>query len=204
MNRYHELYPESNTRFALALLSSPTGPENLQFLSWLGAQFHALVDVPQDVVYGETYVGELSQGKRWLNDDQLKYDVKTNASQTPASLVSSQSRRLLKGISKIDDGLDVTLLYAGDRKDGVVEVDKAIKDIPIKTGRPLDTVFYMTYPDLLLQAHAGLWWVPYIEANRGPIEGIFKYSQEKLGFNAKAPQVYPPSGLSQKGINRPQ
>lgn len=201
--KYKELYPDSGVNFVIAFMSSPAGPESLQPLSWLGAQFHAAIPVGAPTVWLETFLSTMSQGNKLPTDPTVMHDVSANAKATPPTLLHEQTARILQGMAKLPDDGTIFTVYIGDNNDEVVKNQQAPNDIALRMGRAVDIIITMQYKDGMLNWHAALWWDEYIDDNRQAILDTMQAAQERFGFSAKKPTPRSREGLSINGGNRP-
>lgn len=187
VSKYYDKYPDDDTKFAIAFFSSPDGSDSLPFFSRAMTQFHGNFPVNDSWIHVETYLSTAAQKNTVFFDEQTALAVVENAQNTPSSLVYTQSRRLLQGMGQLPENKDIPLYFIGDERDSVVDTVRAPEAIEQKTGKSIQEVIYMTYSDLLMSAHAGLWWRDYVEDNRRPVVTVTRLSLDALGARAKKP-----------------
>ncbi len=190
LNIYSRLYPDSEANFAIIFFSSPAGPQDLRALSWLGAEFHKRTPPSKAIVKGETYGGMVSQGDIDPFSEQTSIDANNNASATPPILTKEQTTRLIEGMSELspEAAKRIRLFESvGDEKDSIIKNEQAPWSIEKASGRMIDKVRHVNYPDNTMSHHAGLWVDKYLEVNRYAVAGSVEDAASKFGITGRAP-----------------
>lgn len=184
---YQRLYPEAGTKFAVIFFSSPGDINDLQPMNWAAAQTLANISVTEGVIEAMTYLSTISQGDKHFFDPQVLHDVEVNSLDTPPTLVQDETQRLIAGIERLPEGMDVPLYYMGDDRDQVVKVEQAVATIKRLTGREILAIKQLQLPSGRMSYHADLWW-PENQAVYEPTVKEYLYDAlGRLGTNAVAP-----------------
>lgn len=189
VNIYSRLYPASNTQFAVTFFSAPSGPEDLQVGSWLGAELHKPRPLDKKIIFVETYLGIISQGINPISVQPI-IDAANNAAATPPILTQQQSKRVLDGMSKLTPEACERIKsfgYIGDKNDSIVKNEQAPYNIAKASGRPMNSIEHIEYTDSTMSNHAGLWAEKYIEVHRYAVASEVVNAFDALGITGSQP-----------------
>lgn len=189
INIYSRLYPESSTQFCVTFFSAPSGPEDLQVVSWLGAEFHKPRPLDKKIIYVETYLGIISQGVN-IFSLQPFIDAANNAAVTPPILTQQQSKRVLEGMSELTPEARDRIKsfgYIGDKNDSIVKNEQAPYNIAKTSGRPMNSVEHIEYTDSTMSNHAGLWAEKYLEVHRYAVASEVVNAFDAFGISGSQP-----------------
>jgi pimeloyl-ACP methyl ester carboxylesterase len=184
---YQRLYPDAGTKFAVIFFSSPGDIDDLQPFNWAAAQTLARISLDKGAIEAMTYFSTLSQGDKSPFDPKVLEDVEKNSNDTPPTLVRDETKRLISGIERLPEGLDVPLYYIGDQRDEVVKVEQAIATIKRLTGREITAIKRLQLPSGRMSFHADLWWPENHEAYKPTVKEYLYDALGRLGTPAKAP-----------------
>lgn len=185
VNEYMHRHPDTDTKFAIAFFSSPDSFNTLHTPTRVGAELYSALPVVEELVYAQNYIGIGLQGEHAWFSPELKELANENASKTPPTLLHSQAKRLREGMSTLNEHANVALYAVIDVNDSVVDVVSAVSGIESATGRSIQEVIHIRYPDQRLAAHSGLWWLPYAQVHGPAVLEVTRRASQDLGFKLR-------------------